>query len=446
MKPIEQSQRPRQQPGARRLAANWPRNRHPESAPHARFRASTERRLHAPPTPALPPLPNSLVAAMAVGSFRPMTPPAPDEIRKTTCYMCACRCGIDVHIAGRPGEAHRGQPRPPGQPAASSAPRARPASCSTSPPPACARRSAAPARAARASSRRSPGTRRSASPPTGSRRSARSTPRSSPSSPAATSRRRFTGWWAQQFGTPNYAAHGGFCSVNMAAAGIYTLGGAFWEFGSPDWERTKLLLLFGVAEDHDSNPIKIGLGKLKARGARVVSINPVRTGYSAIADQWLGITPGTDGLLVLSLIHCLLTRRQDRPRPTSCAYTNAAWLVDQGPRSPGFGSFLRDGRRPRAGLGPRPPQGRPARHAGRQAGADRHLQHRPDPRQAGLPADDRGLPRPRPRAGGRRPGLRPRPRRASTASPPILARRRLRPGDHPATAPGPTSAASATRR
>ena len=29
----------------------------------------------------------------------------------------------------------------------------------------------------------------------------------------------FTGWWAKQFGTPNFAAHGGFCSVNMAAGG-----------------------------------------------------------------------------------------------------------------------------------------------------------------------------------------------------------------------------------
>ena len=27
------------------------------------------------------------------------------------------------------------------------------------------------------------------------------------------------GLWAQLFGTPNWAAHGGFCSVNMAAAG-----------------------------------------------------------------------------------------------------------------------------------------------------------------------------------------------------------------------------------
>jgi anaerobic selenocysteine-containing dehydrogenase len=35
-----------------------------------------------------------------------------------------------------------------------------------------------------------------------------------------------TGWWAQQFGTVNYAAHGGFCSVNMAAGGLYTIGGS----------------------------------------------------------------------------------------------------------------------------------------------------------------------------------------------------------------------------
>jgi anaerobic selenocysteine-containing dehydrogenase len=91
-----------------------------------------------------------------------------------------------------------------------------------------------------------------------------------------------TGWWATQFGTPNFAAHGGFCSVNMAAAGLYTFGGAFWEFGEPDWDNTKYFMLFGVAEDHASNPIKIGLGKLKKRGAKVVSINPVRTGYSPL--------------------------------------------------------------------------------------------------------------------------------------------------------------------
>src|SRR3546814_1537407 len=77
-----------------------------------------------------------------------------------------------------------------------------------------------------------------------------------------------TGWWAQQFGTINYAAHGGFCSVNMAAGGLYTLGGSFWEFGEPDWDHTQYLMLWGVAEDHDSNPIKLGLGEYRANEDR----------------------------------------------------------------------------------------------------------------------------------------------------------------------------------
>ena len=55
-----------------------------------------------------------------------------------------------------------------------------------------------------------------------------------------------------------------------------------------------------------SNPIKIGLSGLRRRGAKFVSVNPVRTGYSAIADEWVGIRPGTDGLFVLALIHELL--------------------------------------------------------------------------------------------------------------------------------------------
>jgi anaerobic selenocysteine-containing dehydrogenase len=150
-----------------------------------------------------------------------------------------------------------------------------------------------------------------------------------------------TGWWAAQFGTPNFAAHGGFCSVNMAAAGLYTIGGSFWEFGEPDWDRAKYLLLLGVAEDHDSNPIKIGLGKLKGRGAKVVSVNPVRTGYSAIADEWIGIRPGTDGLFVFALIHELL--HADRiDLDYLVRYTNATWLVVQNPGGADDGLFARD--------------------------------------------------------------------------------------------------------
>ena len=150
-----------------------------------------------------------------------------------------------------------------------------------------------------------------------------------------------TGYWAAQFGTPNFAAHGGFCSVNMAAAGMYTLGGSFWEFGEPDWERTRFFMMFGVAEDHDSNPIKIGLSGLRRRGAKFVSVNPVRTGYSAIADEWVGIRPGTDGLFVLALIHELL--KADRIDVDYLGrYTNAGWLVIQAPGAADDGLFARN--------------------------------------------------------------------------------------------------------
>jgi sulfite dehydrogenase (quinone) subunit SoeA len=150
-----------------------------------------------------------------------------------------------------------------------------------------------------------------------------------------------TGLWAQQFGTPNWAAHGGFCSVNMAAAGLYSIGYSFWEFGAPDWDRAKYFVLWGVAEDHSSNPIKIGLDKLKTRGAKFVSVNPVRTGYSAIADEWVPIRPGTDGLLALATVHELLKNDWiDHEYLTK--YTNAPWLVIDAPGTSQDGLFLRD--------------------------------------------------------------------------------------------------------
>ena len=64
----------------------------------------------------------------------------------------------------------------------------------------------------------------------------------------------------------------------------------------------------GVAGDHPGNPIKIEMERLKRHGAKVVSVNPVRTGYSAVADEWVPIRPGTDGLLAMAIAHVLLSR------------------------------------------------------------------------------------------------------------------------------------------
>ena len=268
------------------------------------------------------------------------SPSSADRIARTTCYMCACRCGINVHIKNgeiRYIEGNRDHPVNKGV--------------------LCAKGSAgimqhlSPARLRAPLKRVGPrgsgefveiSWEEALTTATEWMRPVREKdPRKLAFFTGRDQSQALTGWWAQQFGTPNFAAHGGFCSVNMAAGGIYTLGGAFWEFGSPDWEKTELFLLFGVAEDHDSNPIKIGLGRLKERGVRVISVNPVQTGYSAVADDWVGITPGTDGLMILSLIHELM-RSGQIDIDYLIRYTNAPWLVIRNPGGADDGLFLRD--------------------------------------------------------------------------------------------------------
>ncbi|QKT03155.1 molybdopterin-dependent oxidoreductase [Ectothiorhodospiraceae bacterium 2226] len=149
-----------------------------------------------------------------------------------------------------------------------------------------------------------------------------------------------TGLFAKQYGTPNYAAHGGFCSVNMAAGMIYTIGGSFWEFGGPDLDRAKLFVMIGTAEDHHSNPLKIAISKFKRQGGRFISINPVRTGYSAIADEWVPIKPGTDGALLLAITHELI-KQGLYDRDFLVQYSNAAELVNLDEDSDDYGMLVR---------------------------------------------------------------------------------------------------------
>ena len=268
------------------------------------------------------------------------SPEVSDEIRKTTCYMCACRCGINVHLKrGKVAyiEGNRDHPVNKGV--------------------LCAKGSAGIMQVNAPSRLQAPLKR------VGPRGSGefeeiswdealsmatnllepirKNNPEKLAFFTGRDQSQSFTSFWAQNFGTPNYAAHGGFCSVNMAAAGIYTMGGAFWEFGQPDWDHTKLFMLFGVAEDHDSNPIKMGLGKIKARGAKVIGVNPIRSGYNAIADEWVGITPGTDGLFILALVHELM-RAGKMDLDYLARYTNAPVLINSDPKSPEHGLLMRD--------------------------------------------------------------------------------------------------------
>jgi anaerobic selenocysteine-containing dehydrogenase len=268
------------------------------------------------------------------------SPRISDEVKYTTCYMCACRCGIKVHLKDGNIRFIEGNPRHPvnrgvicGKGASGIMQQQSPAKLQKP--------------LLRVGERGSGEFREiewdeAISTALGwLSRIRNDDPKKLAFFTGRDQSQSLTAFWATQFGTPNFAAHGGFCSVNMAAAGMYTLGGSFWEFGEPDWERTKLLLMFGVAEDHDSNPIKLALSGMRKRGAKFITVNPVRTGYSAIADEWIGIRPGTDGLFVLSLIHELL-RADKIDFDYLGRYTNAAWLVIQAPGAADDGLFARN--------------------------------------------------------------------------------------------------------
>ena len=274
----------------------------------------------------------------------PLAPPLPGastETRNTTCYMCACRCGIRVHV--RNGEVRyiEGNPDHPINKGVI-----------------CAKGSSgimkqySPARLTKPLRRRPDAERGSGEfVPIGwdeafkvlEERLAKiraSDPKKFAMFTGRDQMQALTGLFARQFGTPNYAAHGGFCSVNMAAGMIYTIGGSFWEFGGPDLERAKLFVMIGTAEDHHSNPLKIAISKFKRDGGRFISINPVRTGYSAIADEWIPIRPGTDGALFLALIRELLDLGlYDREFLTR--FTNAGQLVNLDATADDYGLLVR---------------------------------------------------------------------------------------------------------
>ncbi len=166
--------------------------------------------------------------------------PIGDEVKTTTCYMCACRCGINVHLKDGRVRYIEGNPAHPVNRGVLCAKGSAGIMQHYSP----ARLTQAAAARRRARHGRVPRDRMGRSARARDQLAGRHPQDGIPDELAFFTGRdqsqALTGWWAQQFGTINYAAHGGFCSVNMAAAGMYTLGGSFWEFGEPDWEHDEI--------------------------------------------------------------------------------------------------------------------------------------------------------------------------------------------------------------
>src|ERR1051326_1972476 len=96
---------------------------------------------------------------------------------------------------------------------------------------------------------------------------------------------------------------------------------AFFMFGHqlllpiPDLDRTKFLLILGAnpAVSNGSMMTAPGLPQrlkdIRARGGKVILLDPRRNETAALADEHLFIRPGTDALLLLSLLQVLFAEQ-----------------------------------------------------------------------------------------------------------------------------------------
>ncbi len=87
--------------------------------------------------------------------------------------------------------------------------------------------------------------------------------------------------------------------------------GDMWKMPVPDIDRTDLFVILGgnPAASKGSifahRDVMAAIKALRARGGRVIVIDPVRTGTAQAADQWLAIRPGSDAALLLAVVNVL---------------------------------------------------------------------------------------------------------------------------------------------
>ena len=107
----------------------------------------------------------------------------------------------------------------------------------------------------------------------------------------------------RMFGSPNLVWGEEVCAWHRDFVTAYTFG---TDIGTPDFERTGCLLLWGHNPANTYLAQATAVVETKARGAALVVVDPRRAGPASRADQWLRVRPGTDGALALGLASVML--------------------------------------------------------------------------------------------------------------------------------------------
>jgi len=100
------------------------------------------------------------------------------------------------------------------------------------------------------------------------------------------------------FGSPNCIGNGSVCHVAREMAHNYTYGA----MTIAQVQNSDCILIWGKNDQHTNPATFDAILQARQRGARLIIVDPVRTGLAAMADIWLQIKPAHDGPLALAMI------------------------------------------------------------------------------------------------------------------------------------------------
>ena len=113
---------------------------------------------------------------------------------------------------------------------------------------------------------------------------------------------------ARAFGSPNKAVSMELCAWGRYGATVYTYGASVPGNYMPDLENASCILFWGYNPNLARLAHAVATTAALKGGARLIVVDPRRTGPANKADIWLRVRPGTDGALALGIAHVMIKR------------------------------------------------------------------------------------------------------------------------------------------
>jgi thiosulfate reductase / polysulfide reductase chain A len=118
----------------------------------------------------------------------------------------------------------------------------------------------------------------------------------------------FVDYLPQAWGSPNAAKPStSLCTSPREEAALITFGRSIGNHGPVDWGGARCITLIGTHIGEDArNTMMQDLADARARGAKLIVVDPRYSSAAMKADFWLPIKPGTDTALLLAWMNVLI--------------------------------------------------------------------------------------------------------------------------------------------